>query len=94
MEINRRKNAPEIRDRIARHLESAERLVVPYRGNRAVMFHSNLFHESDRIRFRDSFEDRRVNVSLLFGRRGAAVPGERPGTLPGTLPGKLPGKLQ
>ena len=78
MEINKKKNAPEVQERIRRHLESAERITIPYRGNRAVMFHSNLFHESDRIRFRDRFEDRRVNVSLLFGRRGGAVAGERP----------------
>ncbi|MCZ6755921.1 MAG: hypothetical protein O7E49_11465, partial [Gemmatimonadetes bacterium] len=77
MEVNKKKNAPYMRERIRRHLESAERLVIPYRGNRAVLFHSNLFHESDRIHFRDGFDHRRVNISLLFGRRGARSGGTK-----------------
>jgi hypothetical protein len=34
-----------------------------------VVFNSALFHETDAIRFRDSYEDRRVNVTLLYGRK-------------------------
>jgi hypothetical protein len=34
-----------------------------------VVFNSALFHETDAIRFRDSYEDRRINITLLYGRK-------------------------
>ena len=74
MEVNREKNAPRIKEKIERYLESAETLTIPYRDNRAVLFHSNLFHTSDVMRFRSGFENRRVNISMLFGKRGAPAP--------------------
>ena len=43
--------------------------VVPYRGNRIVLFNSNLFHETDTIEFRPGYENRRINITLLFGMR-------------------------
>ena len=42
---------------------------VPHRCNRAVLFNSNLFHETDAIRFKDGYENRRINVTYLFGKR-------------------------
>lgn len=69
MQINREKSQPEIRARIEAYLEDAPEIVIPHRSNRAVMFHSNLFHKSDRFHFADGFESRRINISLLFGRR-------------------------
>lgn len=42
---------------------------VPYRANRAVLFDSDLFHRTDRYRFRPGFEHRRINVTMLFGWR-------------------------
>ena len=69
MAINREKNRPEVLARIEAFLEGAPEIAVPHRSNRAVMFHSNLFHKSDRFHFADRFESRRINVSLLFGRR-------------------------
>ena len=47
----------------------AKSVTVPYRANRAVIFDSDLFHETDTIRFRDGYENRRINVTLLYGRR-------------------------
>ncbi|HTK33693.1 MAG TPA: tetratricopeptide repeat protein [Caulobacteraceae bacterium] len=44
-------------------------ITVPYRENRAVIFDSDLFHETDRIEFREGYENRRINVTMLFGRR-------------------------
>ena len=44
-------------------------LTVPYRENRAVMFSSRLFHRSDAPRFAPGYENRRINVTLLFGHR-------------------------
>ena len=70
MEVNREKNTPRIREKVEGYLESAETLTIPYRDNRAVLFHSNLFHTSDVMRFKAGFENRRVNITMLFGKRG------------------------
>ncbi|WP_269609223.1 tetratricopeptide repeat protein [Prochlorococcus marinus] len=43
--------------------------VIPHNQNRAVIFNSNLFHETDSYEFKDGYENRRINVTLLFGRR-------------------------
>jgi tetratricopeptide (TPR) repeat protein len=42
---------------------------VPHRQNRAVIFNSDLFHETDRITFADGYENRRINITLLYGTR-------------------------
>lgn len=47
----------------------AKAIRIPYRANRAVVFNSALFHETDAIRFRDTYEDRRINITLLYGRK-------------------------
>lgn len=39
----------------------------PYRCNRAVLFNSSLFHETDAIHFKPGYENRRVNITYLFG---------------------------
>ncbi len=49
----------------------ARSTTVPYRANRAVIFDSDLFHETDRITFKDGYLNRRINLTLLYGRRGA-----------------------
>jgi hypothetical protein len=48
--------------------KAGEMLVVPYRANRAVMFESRLFHHSDAPKFREGYENHRINLTLLFGR--------------------------
>jgi tetratricopeptide (TPR) repeat protein len=60
------------RGRIVAFLEqhAGERLIVPYRENRAVLFDSRLFHYSDAPRFAKGYENHRINVTLLFGRQG------------------------
>jgi hypothetical protein len=49
--------------------EKAKAVTVPYRANRAVVFDSDLFHETDTIHFKPGYDNRRINVTLLFGRR-------------------------
>jgi len=71
--INKKKNQPEVQQRIGSYLASASETLFPYRSNRAVMFQSSLFHGSDVFRFKDGLENRRTNISLLFG-YGAAHP--------------------
>jgi hypothetical protein len=50
--------------------KAAKSVTIPYRANRAVIFDSDLFHETDKIRFKDGYLNRRVNVTMLCGRRG------------------------
>jgi tetratricopeptide (TPR) repeat protein len=54
-----------------RFLESsgARPITIPYRENRAVIFDSDLFHETDTITFREGYENRRINCTLLYGFR-------------------------
>jgi tetratricopeptide (TPR) repeat protein len=50
--------------------ESGARSVrVAHRANRALLFDSTYFHETDEIHFRDDYASRRINVTMLFGRR-------------------------
>jgi tetratricopeptide (TPR) repeat protein len=46
---------------------------VPHRQNRAVLFNSDLFHRTDRIHFREGYENRRINITMLMGERGGRV---------------------
>ncbi len=59
---------PAIRQFLAE--SEAKSVVVPYRCNRAVIFHSDLFHRTDDLTFRDDYASRRINVTMLFGGRG------------------------
>ena len=49
--------------------QSAGSVRIPYRANRAVIFDSNLFHKTDRISFAEGYENRRINITMLYGRR-------------------------
>jgi hypothetical protein len=50
--------------------DSAARAVrIPYRENRAIVFNSDLFHATAPIRFRNKYEQRRVNITFLYGDR-------------------------
>ena len=48
-------------------------MTVPYRSNRAVIFDSHLFHETDRIVFKEGYLNRRINITLLYGLRETAT---------------------
>jgi tetratricopeptide (TPR) repeat protein len=49
----------------------AKPVTIAYRANRAVIFHSDLFHETAPIRFQQGYLNRRINVTMLYGRRRA-----------------------
>ena len=53
------------------HETDAEEVIVPYRSNRAVMFDSNLVHRTDDFQFAPGYENRRINITMLFGDRGS-----------------------
>ena len=56
--------------RMMEFLKDSNQVRVPYRQNRLVMFNSNLFHYSDKFEFKTGYENRRINLTFLFGRRG------------------------
>jgi hypothetical protein len=51
----------------------AKSMTVPHRANRAVIFDSDLFHETDRIAFKEGYLNRRINITMLYGRRESAA---------------------
>jgi len=48
-------------------LHNSRSVTIPYKANRAVLFDSTLFHETDEIKFVDSYLGRRINMTYLFG---------------------------
>ncbi|MEC4889293.1 MAG: tetratricopeptide repeat protein [Nitrospira sp.] len=64
---NSEQNKPKILEWL--HHVGAKTIRVPYRANRAVVFNSDLFHETDEITFRDEYPSRRINITLLYGYR-------------------------
>ena len=65
---NSQKYTPEIRKEILQFLANVDPMTVPYQQNRATLFKSNLFHKSDLINFKQGFDNRRVNITMLFGK--------------------------
>jgi Tfp pilus assembly protein PilF len=47
----------------------AQSVTVPHRANRAVIFNSNLFHETDKISFKTGYMNKRINITMLYGMR-------------------------
>jgi hypothetical protein len=47
----------------------AQAVKIPYRANRAVLFNSDLFHETDEVSFKKDYLSRRINITLLYGYR-------------------------
>jgi len=60
-------------DRIRRFLvdRGARSLTIPYRQNRAIIFNSDLFHATDAVSFKPGYENRRINITMLYGERDA-----------------------
>lgn len=42
-------------------------VTIPYKTNRAVIFDSALFHQTDHFSFRKGYKNRRINLTLLYG---------------------------
>lgn len=64
------RNEPKIREFL--RSRGANAVAIPYRQDRAVVFNSDLFHETDRLAFKDEYASRRINVTLLYGYRFAS----------------------
>ncbi|NKB81726.1 MAG: tetratricopeptide repeat protein [Nitrospirales bacterium] len=66
-EYNNTQYKPKIFEFLEAH--GAQTVRVPYRQNRAVIFNSDLFHETDYCVFHDNYESRRINITMLYGHR-------------------------
>ena len=51
------------------HQMGGKPVTIPYRSNRAIVFSSALFHETDHMTFKDGYTNRRINITMLYGRR-------------------------
>ena len=49
------------------HKTGGKTLSIPYRENRAVIFKSELFHQSDVVNFKSGYENHRINITMVFG---------------------------
>lgn len=59
-------NRPEV---LESFMAEGETIAVPHRCNRMVMFDSDFVHKTDDLTFQPGFENRRINITLLFGHR-------------------------
>jgi len=57
-------------------LKDSERIEVPHQQNRMVIFNSNLFHATQSPRFKRGYTNRRINLTMLFGKRRCGHGGE------------------
>jgi hypothetical protein len=46
---------------------------IPHKANRAILFKSDLFHKTAECRFQEGYLNKRINISILFGNRGAST---------------------
>lgn len=49
--------------------QHAHIITIPYKENRAIIFNSDLFHGTDELNFKPGYENRRVNITMLYGDR-------------------------
>jgi len=49
--------------------KNSNAVYIPYKYNRCVLFDSNLFHKTADVNFIPGFDNKRINVTMLFGQR-------------------------
>jgi tetratricopeptide (TPR) repeat protein len=59
-------NSSETSNRRYDEVKNIDSIKVPYKANRVVIFNSKLYHATDEINFKNSYINRRVNVTLLY----------------------------
>ena len=52
-------------------------VTVPYKENRAVIFDSFLFHKTDNHKFKGGHENRRINLTFLYGDKQSVEASEK-----------------
>ncbi len=53
--------------------KKAKSTTIPYKANRAIIFNSDLFHVTAPVNFREDYASRRINITLLYGKRENAL---------------------
>ena len=48
---------------------NAKSIKISHQQNRVVIFNSGLFHQTDQFDFKRGYENHRINITLLFGKR-------------------------
>ena len=48
--------------------KSSKKIKIPYKSNRAVIFKSDLLHETDDINFKEGYFNNKIEVTLLYGK--------------------------
>lgn len=56
---------------------NSSNVTVPYLCNRAVMFDSSRLHHTDRYNFKKGYKNRRINLTLLFGKMKGGLDPDR-----------------
>lgn len=59
--------AKEVSDFVELH--SDKKVVVEYKANRCVIFESSYLHATDKVRFAQGFDSRRINLTFLYGKK-------------------------
>ena len=59
----------EAQERLQEFFKDADKLDIPHKQNRLVIFNSNLLHKSMPSKFKKGYRNRRINLTLLFGAR-------------------------
>ena len=59
-------NSLDSMDKMKDEIKDTDFVKIPYKSNRAVIFNSKLYHVTDKIEFKDSYKDRRVNITFLY----------------------------
>ena len=59
----------EAQERLQELFKDADKLDIPHKQNRLVIFNSNLLHKSMPSKFKKGYRNRRINLTLLFGAR-------------------------
>lgn len=59
------------KDEVLEYLDKqqSKAVYIPYKYNRCVLFNSNLFHKTADVNFLPGFDNKRINVTMLFGQR-------------------------
>lgn len=43
---------------------------LPYRCNRGAIFNSDVIHKTDQLHFKDGYDNRRINITMMYGEPG------------------------
>ena len=60
-------------EQIQKRLAQYKATRIPYKQNRLVIFDSALFHKTDYFKFKKRYKDRRINLTIMFGKKNGIL---------------------